>query len=85
MPDRDEQTNARNLTSAVLSVLVSGQRLEFHLRVRLGQNGTSALSEWSARVVWPVETDSRDDIDGFFPVPIEPVGGISAWFPDGSQ
>ena len=81
----NEQTNARNLTSAILSLPVAGQQLEFHLKVRPGQNTTSALSAWTGRVVWPVVTDARGEVDGFIPVPIEPTGGTAPWLPDGSR
>jgi hypothetical protein len=78
-----EQDNARNLTSAIVSILQSNVQLEFHLNVQPSQRQN--YSDWTARIVWPLRTDSRGEIDGFVPLPIVPPSGGDPWLPDGSR
>jgi phosphatidate phosphatase APP1 len=82
--DANEQTNARNLTSAILSLPQSDVQLEFYLQVLPGQNFTSTNS-WTARLIWPKLTDSRGEFDGFNSIPVTPPGETTSWLPDGSS
>ncbi|KAF8249973.1 hypothetical protein K440DRAFT_581663 [Wilcoxina mikolae CBS 423.85] len=80
-----EQDNARNLTSAILSVPQSNVQLEFLLTVQASQGQNFSGSGSTAKIVWPSQTDSRGEIDGFIPLPVNPPNGGGAWLPDGSQ
>jgi hypothetical protein len=51
-----EQDNARNLTSAVLSLPQEDVQLVFTLDVAAGQNITS---DWKGEVTWSIPTDPR--------------------------
>ncbi|KAI5781501.1 hypothetical protein EDC01DRAFT_619731 [Geopyxis carbonaria] len=76
----DEQTNARNLTAAVLSIPQGGEQLEFTLKVSTApqQNFTS---QWNADIRWGVLTDSRGEVDGFVNLPTRNSNDL----PDGSN
>lgn len=58
-----EQDNARNLTSAILSLPQEGVKLIFTLDVAEGQNFSSG---WKGEITWSKPTDSRGE--PFFPV-----------------
>lgn len=79
----DQQANARNLTSAVLSFPQDDVQLQFTLDVREPRD--PKLADWTALVVWPSKTDSRGEFDGWIPLPQVPPAGGNAWLPDGSQ
>lgn len=79
----NEQVNARNLTSAILSLPQDDVQLEFYLDVEPGQNFTSL--DWTARLIWPQLTDARGEFDGFIALPVTPPGESASWLPDGSQ
>ncbi|KAG0644209.1 hypothetical protein HOY80DRAFT_878877 [Tuber brumale] len=72
-----EQDNARNLTSAILSLPQAGETLLFTLDVSEGQGFQSG---WTRVVEWAKGTDSRGEIDGFVRLPTNSENDL----PDGN-
>lgn len=73
LPDLDidqlqphEKDNARNLTSAILSLPQEDVQLVFTLNVAEGQNISGG---WNGEIQWGKLTDSRGEIDGFVQLP----------------
>lgn len=63
----NEQANARNLTSAVLSIPQGNIPFEFTVRVSSlqPQSNFRGTGNWENRFTWPKRTDSRGELDGW--------------------
>jgi phosphatidate phosphatase APP1 len=92
LPDLDvsqlnnsEKANARNLTSAVLSIPQDNVQLQFVLDVSPAGAHQNFTSDWTARIIWPQKTDSQGEFNGWVPLPITPPGQSQPWLPLGNE